>query len=676
MNQATDTGSTPDAAVGVTPAPAAAADARPRTSILLVDDQPARLLTYEAVLSGLDVDCVRALSGREALKLLLTREFALILLDVIMPDMDGFETARLIREHPRWERTPIIFVTGMNVSEIDQLKGYEVGAIDYISVPVVPEILRSKVTVLVELHQRRRHLEALNNSLTQARSELEMRHAHALAERDAQLHAIFEHPTESFVVLQAVRDPGGTIVDFQYRDANTNSLELLGYSRDQLLGSRVTDLFDPEEARRMITRSTQVLQTQQVVRYETQYRDKDFFITLFPMGPECVVSSGTDVTERKRLDAALRQSEARLRDANARKDEFLAMLSHELRNPAAAIGNAAQALSRLAVNRDKEQSLIGIVERQIGHLGHLLDDLLDVSRLTQGRIEINRERLTLQSCIDIALETTQPQIQEKKHRLTLSMCPEPLWVDADRVRLAQCIANLLTNAAKYTEPGGEIRVRTMIEDSAAVVSITDNGVGMPAELMSRVFELFEQGERPLDRSQGGLGIGLPVCHMLMEMQGGTVAGSSPGIGQGSTFTLRMSLANETHAPSTDAGTDNGAPARVMIIDDNHDAADSLALLLQLEEHATLTAYSGADALTHAAAFDPQFVLLDIGLPEMDGYEVARRLQTIVPNAHLIAVTGYGLAGDKQRSADSGFAAHLVKPVNLGDIQTTFAALTL
>lgn len=382
MNQATDTGSTPDSAVGVTPAPApapvAAADARPRTSILLVDDQPARLLTYEAVLSGLDVDCVRALSGREALKLLLTREFALILLDVIMPDMDGFETARLIREHPRWERTPIIFVTGMNVSEIDQLKGYEVGAIDYISVPVVPEILRSKVTVLVELHQRRRHLEALNNSLTQARSELEMRHAHALAERDAQLHAIFEHPTESFVVLQAVRDPGGTIVDFQYRDANTNSLELLGYPRDQLLGSHVTDLSDPEEARRMITRSAQVLQTQQVVRYEAQYRDKDFFITLFPMGPECVVSSGTNVTERKRLDAALRQSEARLRDANARKDEFLAMLSHELRNPAAAIGNAAQALSRLAVNRDKEQSLIGIVERQIGHLGHLLDDLLDV----------------------------------------------------------------------------------------------------------------------------------------------------------------------------------------------------------------------------------------------------------------------------------------------------------
>lgn len=800
MNQATDTGSTPEASASVAAAPAAA-EARHRPAILLVDDQPARLLTYEAVLSGLDVECVRALSGRDALKQLLTREFALILLDVNMPEMDGFETARLIREHPRWERTPIIFVTGMNITELDQLKGYEVGAIDYISVPVVSEILRTKVAVLVELHQRRRHLETLNSSLTQARTELETRYASALAERDAQLHAIFEHPTESFVVMQAVRDPCGTIVDFRYRDANTNSLELLGYSRDQLLGCRLTEMFDPEHASRVITQCARVLQSRQIVRYEAQYRDKDFFITLFPMGPDRVVSSGTNITERKRAEAALRhsearyralldhapvgvahnsldgkfeyvnrafcklvgyspdelytmrwqdlthpedvardqqmadrvvtgklddytiekryirkdgslvwvnlfgnivpddngravqgvaividiteqinsqrllrESEARLREANARKDEFLAMLSHELRNPAAAIGNAAQALSRLA-NREKEQSLIGIVERQIGHLGHLLDDLLDVSRITQGRIEINRERLTLQSCIDIALESTQPLIQEKKHRLTSSISPEPLWVNADKVRLAQCIANLLTNAAKYTEPGGEIHVRTMAENGSAMVAIADNGIGMPVELIPRMFELFVQGERALDRSQGGLGIGLAVCRMLIEMQGGSVTGNSPGAGQGSTFTLSMPLANEILDTSTRETAGNGGPARVMIIDDNRDAADSLSLLLQLEEHATLTAYSGADALSLAASFDPQFVLLDIGLPEMDGYEVARRLKTLVPQARLIAVTGYGLAGDKQRSADSGFEAHLVKPVSLTDIQTTFALLT-
>jgi PAS domain S-box-containing protein len=680
MNQVTDTGSTPDASASVAAAPAPA-EARYRPGVLLVDDQPARLLTYEAVLAGLDLECVRALSGRDALKQLLTREFALILLDVNMPEMDGFETARIIREHPRWERTPIIFVTGMNINELDQLKGYEVGAIDYIPVPVVPEILRTKVTVLTELHQRRRHLEALNSSLTQARNDLEMRHASALAERDAQLHAIFEHPTELFVVLQAVRDPGGTIVDWQYRDANANALDLLGHSRQQLLGCRLTEMFDPEQASRVIAKCAQVLQTRELIRYEAQYRDKDFFITLFPMGPDCVVSSGTNITERKQTEAALRQSEARyrtsearLREANARKDEFLAMLSHELRNPAAAIGNAAQALSRL-VNHEKERSLIGIVERQIGHLGHLLDDLLDVSRVTQGRIEINCERLTLQSCIDVALETTQPLIQEKRHRLTLSLCPEPLWVNADKVRLAQCVANLLTNAIKYTEPGGEIRVRTLSENDSAIVTIDDSGIGMPPELIPRMFELFVQGERALDRSQGGLGIGLAVCRMLIEMQGGDVTGSSPGVGQGSTFTLRMPLANETSKPSTDDTAGSNGPARVMIVDDNRDAADSLALLLQLEDHATLTAYSGEDALSRAASFNPQFVLLDIGLPEMDGYEVARRLKTLVPQARLIAVTGYGLAGDKQRSADSGFEAHLVKPVGLGDIQTTFASLT-
>ncbi len=799
MNQVTDSGSMPDAVASVAAVPTPA-EPKPRPGILLVDDQPARLLTYEAVLAGLDVECVRALSGREALKQLLSREFALILLDVNMPEMDGFETARVIREHPRWERTPIIFVTGINISELDQLKGYEVGAIDYISVPVVPEILRSKVAVLVELHQRRRHLEALNSSLNQARAELETRHASALAERDAQLQAIFEHPTELFVVLQAVRDSGGTIVDWQYRDANANSLQLLGQTRQQLLGCRITEMFDPEHASRIIAKSAQVLQARQLARYEVQYRDKDFLVTLFPMGPDCVVGSGTNITERKRAEAALRHSEARyralldhapvgvahnsldgrfeyvnrsfcklvgysaeelytmrwqdlthpedvprdqelasqviegklddytvekryirkdggvvwvnlfgnfvaddsgravqgvaividiteridahrmlresetrFREANERKDEFLAMLSHELRNPAAAIGNAAQALSRL-VDREKERSLIGIVERQIGHLGHLLDDLLDVSRITQGRIEINRERLTLQSCVDIAVETTQPLLQQKKHRLTLSMSPEPLWVNADKVRLAQCIANLLTNAAKYTEAGGEIEVRTLAEGGCASVAITDNGIGMPPELIPRVFELFVQGERTLDRSQGGLGIGLALCRMLTEMQGGTVTGSSPGIGQGSTFTLRLPLALETDDASTHVTAANGGPARVMIVDDNRDAADSLALLLQLEAHATLATYSGADALARAASFDPQFVLLDIGLPEMDGYEVARRLKALIPRARLIAVTGYGLAGDKQRSADSGFEAHLVKPVSLSDIQTTFAAL--
>ncbi|MDY6948733.1 MAG: response regulator [Pseudomonadota bacterium] len=694
MKQATDTPPAVSPTAGAATAMPPPDAVKARVSILIVDDQPARLLTYEAILSTLDVECVRAYSGREALKQLLTNEFALILLDVNMPEMDGFETARMIREHPRWERTPIIFVTGINVSSLDQLKGYEVGAIDYISVPIVPEILRSKVAVLVELHQRRRHLEAMNQALTHARTELESRHASAIAERDAQLQAVFEHPTELIAVLQAVRDASGAIVDWQYRDANSNMLGLLGATRQQLLSQRITQLLAPQLAGDLSQKCAQVLESRQVVRYESHIHDKDFFITLFAMGADCVVSSGTNITERKRAEAALKQSiaeqrsaaaelsrshelmkenEARLREANERKDEFLAMLSHELRNPAAAIGNAAQALSRL-VTRDREQALVGIVDRQTRQLGRLLDDLLDVSRVTRGRIELNPERLTLQSCIELALETTQPLIQERQHRLTLDLWPAPLWLNADKVRLAQCIANLLTNAAKYTQSGGDIRVRGFAQGHEAVVEITDTGAGMPAELIPRVFELFVQGERGLDRSQGGLGVGLAVCRMLMQMQGGTVTGNSPGVGRGSTFTLRLPLASATPDTISTGPSANGKSARVLIVDDNRDAADSLALLLQLEEHATLTAYSGADALARAATFEPQFVLLDIGLPEMDGYEVARRMKAILPRARLIAITGYGLAGDRERSADSGFEAHLVKPVSLDDIQTAFAAL--
>lgn len=678
MTQGTETPSAATPEVGAHAA--GRSEPEPPVNILLIDDQPARLLTYEAILSNLDVECVRASSGREALKQLLVKDFALILLDVNMPEMDGFETARLIREHPRWERTPIIFVTGINVSNLDQLKGYEVGAIDYISVPVVPEILRTKVRVLVELHQRRRDLEALNTSLAQARTEQDARHASAIAERDAQLQAIFEHPTELISVLQAVRDAHGTIADWQYRDANTNTLTLLGYARSELVGRRVSDLFAPEHAHQVIARCANVLLSRQVDRYETRFHDDDFFVTLFPMGPDCVVSSGTNITERKRAAEELsrshelaKQSEARLREANERKDEFLAMLSHELRNPAAAIGNAAQALSRL-VQRDEEQSLVGIVDRQIRHLGHLLDDLLDVSRITRGRVQISPEQLTLQACIELALETTQPLIQDKQQRLTLDTWPEPLWVNADKVRLPQCITNLLTNAVKYTEPGGGIHLRCFAEGGAAILEITDTGVGMPADLLSNVFELFVQGERALDRSQGGLGIGLAVCRKLMEMQGGSVMAGSAGLGRGSTFTLRLPLVGTTADTAPADTIRNSTSARVLVVDDNRDAADSLALLLQLADHAPLITYSGADALLQAATFQPHFVLLDIGLPEMDGYEVARRMKSLVPAAQLIAITGYGLEGDRQRTASSGFAAHLVKPVSLDDIQATFASL--
>jgi len=627
---------------------------RPNASILLVDDQPARLLTYEAMLNGLGVQCVRALSGREALERLLQQEFAVLVLDVSMPEMDGFELAALIREHPRLERTPIIFVTGVNISELDRLKGYEVGAIDYIQVPVVPEILRSKVALLVELHQRRSQLQALNRALQEARTQSDAAHANELAEKDALLRAVFEHPNQTTTIMKAMRDASGTIVDWAYYDANANALRLLGRTRDTLIGQTVSRIVGERSAWTNAL-CTQVLESQQAVRYETRFERVDFLNTVFPAGPDTVISSGIDITEQRHLQETLKL-------ADRRKDEFLAMLAHELRNPVAPIRNAAEVLARL-VKDDQPRSLITMIQRQGAHLTRILDDLLDVARITQGRIELKREPLSLAAAIDAAIETVQPQIQAKGHQLTVSRTSLPVLVHADKVRIEQCVTNMLSNAVKYTDPGGEIWVRLYTERSDAVVEVSDNGIGMPAEFLPHVFELFAQSERSLDRSQGGLGVGLSVCKQLIEMHGGRIRCDSAGVGRGSTFTLRLPILAEREAtPSKPARTQ--ALERILIVDDNRDAADSLAMYLEIEGHETRVVYSAEEGLQAVARFQPQVVLLDIGLPRMDGYEVARRIRVMGRPVHLIALTGYGQEEDRQRTAAAGFDVHLTKPVDL------------
>jgi signal transduction histidine kinase len=636
-----------------------------RASILLVDDQPARLLSYEAILYGLGVQCVRALCGSQALERLLEQEFAAILLDVNMPEMDGFEVARLVREHPRMERTPIIFVTAMNVSELDRLKGYELGAIDYIAVPIVPEILRGKVAVLVELYQRRRQLLAVNAALSAARAKLDVEHEKALAERDAQLQAVFEHPTDVIVVLKAQRDQSGAIVDWIYVRVNRNAAAMLNLPLERIVGRRLSEVV-PERATTASEQFKLVVDKGETVRYETQFAERHLIVTLFAAGTDCVVSSAQDVTQERRLQAALE-------DADRRKDEFLAMLAHELRNPVAPIANAAELLSRL-VRHESERTLVGIVQRQSTHLARLLDDLLDVARITQGRIELQREVLEVGACLQLAIETAEPLIRSKGHRLTITQPFGPIYVSADKARLGQCLANVVVNAAKYTPDGGDICVRSYVDRAEVVVEVTDNGIGIAPEFLPRIFDLFAQAERGLDRSQGGLGVGLTVCKQVMEMHGGTVGASSPGWDRGATFTFRLPVA-ERPTPATVAPSPQpDALPRVMIVDDNRDAADSLSMLLQFEGRRTQCAYSGEQALQEVVAFDPQIVLLDIGLPGLDGYEVARRLKTISPGLHVIALSGYGQLEDRQRSAAAGFDAHLLKPVDLDALKGVFGKL--
>jgi len=641
--------------------------------ILLVDDQPARLLTYESILSGLGVECVWAFSGTEALGRLLKDDFAVVLLDVNMPGMDGFEVARMVREHPRLERTPIIFVTAINVSELDQLRGYEVGAIDYIAVPVVPEILRSKVAVLVELHRRRDELRQLNHALAEARAQRDAEHAKALASKEAQLRAVFEHPTAVIVVLRAERNADDEVVDWIYHEANASTLALFATTREALIGRRLHEVLPPERAALARDRCTRVLLTGEAAHYESRFGQRDFLATMYSIGDDCVVSSGVDVTERVRAEAAMRQLQEALQETDRRKDEFLAMLAHELRNPVAPIGNVAEVLSRVLAGDEEKRTLAEIIRRQAMHLSRLLDDLLDVARVTQGRIELRRTVEPLAGCIHQALETAQPLVREREHRFTVSETFQTLHVNADRVRLVQAIGNIIINAAKYTPPGGDIRIRTFSENNRVAIEVSDTGVGITPEFLPKVFDLFAQGDRSLDRSQGGLGIGLAVCKKLVEMHDGTVTASSAGPGRGATFTIRLPLAVAAPDAAAKAQSSSAPTRRVLIVDDNQDSADSLAMLLELDGHSVRAVYSAMDALEQVIAFAPEIVLLDIGLPGMNGYDVAQRIKEMPHPPRLVAVSGYAQREDKERSAAAGFSAHLVKPVDVAALKRVLVA---
>jgi len=1033
-------------------------------AILMVDDQPARLLTYESILTGLPIQCIRALSGNEALQQLLKREFAVILLDVSMPEMDGFELARLIREHPRMERTPIIFITGVHVSELDQLRGYEVGAIDYIAVPVVPEILRSKIALLVELYQRREELKKLNAELAQARNQVHTEPGPARSPAKSEAAELFRSEAERFRAItetipqlvwsarpdgysdyynqrfldylgldreqmqgdawaatihpddrgralaawqravggmatysiefrirrgadgeyrwhlvrgEPLRDSGGQIVrwfgtctdihdakrseqalakserlhrtllqyapvgvvhaalDGRIQYTNGAISNLLGYSAEELVGKTWQEITHPDDlsadeslakrvlagelphytlqkryirkngsfvwielfgsfafdesaaplfrvgividiherlqaenslresqdrlvlaktaarlgtfdwniqtdslvwderthelwgiessvpmnvaaffsgihpddqasvkqaidasfeyrgnhaysalyrvihrldgvtrwveatghvhfdndhpvrmvgvvrevtdrvvARQKLADSErrfrelanhigQIVWTCDELGHPTWYNHRWFEYTgLSPETPsvndwETVVhpdhrgrihasmvkalrsggpwedtfqlrdphgnyrwflgravpirgeagkvlrwfGTSTDITDQRKLQEALEQ-------ADRRKDEFLAMLAHELRNPVAPVSNAAEALSRMISGVPSAKPLVQIIQRQALHLSRLLDDLLDVARVTQGRIELQKASVTVAACIEMALETAGDLIRRKGHKVILTEPRERLLVDADPVRLAQCFGNVLINAAKYTPPGGDIHIRPFEEHGWAVVEIIDSGMGIAPELLPHIFDLFVQADRSLDRSEGGLGIGLAVCRRLIEMQGGNIRAASAGSGRGSTFTIRLPLI-EAAAVSQESRQvlELTAAVRVLVVDDNQDAADSLAMLLNIEGYETLCVYSGAAAIEAFGTFEPDVIVLDIGLPGMNGYEVARELRSRPSGdrVKIIAVTGYGQPEDRERALQSGFDTHLIKPISPAGLSTVLAS---
>ena len=420
-----------------------------KVSILLVDDQPQRLVAYRAILANLDLDLVCARSGREALEHLMDQEFAVVLLDVSMPDMDGFEAAKLIHEHPRFEKTPIIFVTGVHLDDLDRLKGYSLGAVDYVSVPIVPEILRSKVSVLVELYCKRKELQRANEELASANARL----------------------SEANIALQ---------------EEKTRELEVFNRSL--------------QRANSELEAANRSLQSENA--------------------------------ERTRAEQALKE-------ADRHKDEFLAMLAHELRNPLAPIHNAIE-LMRIKPLVDPQLNWArDVIARQLTSLTRLVDDLLDVSRITRGKINLTRQMVELEALISRAVETVHPLFDEQKHRLTLEL-PEPgVKLFGDSTRLTQAIANVLGNAAKYTDRGGQIIVSAAVRDADVEIHIRDNGIGIRPEMLPYVFELFTQLDRDDGRTQGGLGIGLALVQRLVQMHGGDVSAASDGLGKGSEFVIRL-----------------------------------------------------------------------------------------------------------------------------------------
>ena len=382
-------------------------------------------------------------------------------------------------------------------------------------------------------------------------------------------------------------------------------------------------------------------------------------------------ASQREIQQRKRIQEALDE-------ANRRKDEFLAMLAHELRNPLSPIGTASELLSRTVGDDPRAHAAIGMIKRQVTQLTRLVDDLLDVSRITQGRIQLRKRPAELVAVITQAIETVEPQLREKHHKLSVHASSyEPLYVLGDFARLVQCVGNILTNAIKYTEPGGEIAIHAWADEGCTYIAISDTGAGIPADLLPKVFDLFVQSERTLDRSQGGLGVGLAVVKRLVEMHQGEVRVRSEGHGKGSTFEIRLPRIARPTASVVDAAPAVTEPRRVLIVDDNADAADSLSMLLALQGHQTQVAYSATDALKHAETFRPDVGVLDIGLPEMDGYELAKRLRTLpqLAGLRLVALTGYGQVEDQQRALANGFDAHLVKPIDLQALQRTLTRLT-
>jgi PAS domain S-box-containing protein len=465
---------------------------------------------------------------------------------------------------------------------------------------------------------------------------------------------------------------------------NAGAERLFGYRAEEAIGQPITLIIPPDrlsEEREILARlgRGERIEHYETIRVARNGRQIDISLTISPVrdADGRVIGASKvarDITERREAVEALKE-------ADRRKDEFLALLAHELRNPLAPLRNGLEVMRLAADNPVIVAKTRDMMDRQLSHMVRLIDDLLDISRINRHKMELRCARVTLADVIGNAVETTRPAIEAAGHELSVSLPPEPIHLTADLTRLSQVFANLLNNSAKYTERGGRIWITAEREGDQVMVRVRDTGIGIPAEALPNIFDMFSQVDRSIERSTGGLGIGLALVKGLVEKHGGTVEAASPGQGKGSTFRVRLPVLKEraesaSGEPAGESPESARSRRRILVVDDNRDSAASMAMMLQLLGHEVRTAHDGLETLELAERFRPQVVLMDIGMPRLNGYDATRsiREQPWGRDVAIVALTGWGQEVDRARSKEAGCDGHLVKPVNLPDLETLLSDL--
>ncbi|WAL61137.1 hybrid sensor histidine kinase/response regulator [Thermocoleostomius sinensis] len=692
----------------------------PKVNILLVDNHPENLLALEAVLSSLGENLVKANSGEEALRCLLHQDFAVILLDVQMPGMNGFETANLIRNRSRSRQTPIIFLTAFSTSDDLMFKGYSLGAVDYLHKPIDPIILSSKVTVFVDLFRK-------TEMIKQQRLEVERQSAQ-LKRMNAQLR----QSEERFRLLSSCSPVGIFLLDIDGQCTYTNPRcqEICGFTAEEGLGEGWLQFLHPDDRDRAVAAWKRYIQESKELTHEYRFQPPTGAVRwthvrtspMYSAHGELIGHVGTieDITARKQADLVreqmLREQIARreAETANRMKDEFLAVLSHELRTPL----NAMLGWSRLLRTRKLDQKTIDraleTIERNATAQSQLIEDILDVSKIIRGKLQLNWLPVNLVSVIEAAIDSVRPQAEAKSIDLNFLTSESAYHTWGDAVRLQQVVWNLLSNAIKFTPEAGRVTVRldcfssdqspspaatndslsnaspdtqsalttaslpppdrssSVQETGHMQITITDTGIGISPEFLPHVFDRFRQADSTITRSHNGLGLGLAIVQHLVELHGGTVEAASDGEGQGATFTVKLPI-RQTFQPAVtvdpiaaETQSVSLSGINILLVEDEADARDFLSFVLQQYGATIEIAPSVQAALTLLSAFNPDVLISDIAMPGQDGYTLMQEIRSKPHLAQLpaIALTAYSGEAEQEKALASGFDAHLTKPVEV------------